>query len=181
MAAMRAFREPRYFFLGPLRIFEAATRSSLIALKQRANTDSAIVGAGTPMSRALTEVHLPVPFWPAVSSTMSTKGFFVIGSFCLRMSAVISIRKLPSAPAFHSEKMAPISGAFRPRRPFIRSEGFLRHRVLLLENVGGDFDQKTAERAGIPLGEDGPHLGSLQAEEALHPIGRVSSSSGPSA
>ena len=40
----------------------------------RANTASATVGAGTPMSSALAEVHLPVPFWPAVSSTTSTNG-----------------------------------------------------------------------------------------------------------
>ena len=82
---------------------------------------SAIVGAGTPMSRALTEVHLPVPFWPAVSRTMSTNGFFDAGSFCFRMSAVISIRKLPSMPAFHSEKIAPISAGFRPSSRFMRS------------------------------------------------------------
>ena len=73
---MSAFLEPRYFFDGPFRIFEAATRSSLIAERQRAKTASAMVGAGTPMSRALVEVHLPVPFWPAVSRTTSTKGFF---------------------------------------------------------------------------------------------------------
>jgi hypothetical protein len=110
--------EPRYFFDGPLRIFEAATRSSLMAEMQRANTASAIVGAGTPMSSALVEVHLPVPFWPAVSRTTSTKAFFfVTGSFCLRMSAVISIRKLSSAPWFHSVKIAPISAALRPSRP----------------------------------------------------------------
>jgi hypothetical protein len=59
---------------------------------QRAKTASAIVGAGTPMSRALVEVHLPVPFWPAVSRTTSTNGFLVTGSFCWRMSLVISIR-----------------------------------------------------------------------------------------
>ncbi len=87
---------------------------------QRANTASAIVGAGTPMSSALVEVHLPVPFWPAVSSTTSTKAFrFVAGSFCFRMSAVISIRKLSSDPVFHSVKISPISDAFSPSRPDI--------------------------------------------------------------
>src|SRR5581483_1572398 len=95
MAAMRAFFAPRYFFVGPFRIFEAATRSSFTAERQRANTASAMVGAGTPMSRALVEVHLPVPFWPAVSRTMSTKGFFVTGSFCFKISAVISKQKDP--------------------------------------------------------------------------------------
>ena len=29
----------------------------------------ATVGAGMPISNALTDVHFPVPFWPAVSST----------------------------------------------------------------------------------------------------------------
>ena len=90
-----------------------------MAERHRANTASAIVGAGTPMSSALVEVHLPVPFWPAVSRTTSTKGFLVTGSFCLRMSAVISIRKLSRIPVFHSAKMALISAGLRPRRPFI--------------------------------------------------------------
>src|SRR5258708_27495535 len=88
MAAMRAFFEPRYFLVGPFNIFEAATRSSLIALMQRANTASATVGAGTPMSSALVEVHLPVPFWPAVSRTTSTNAFFfVAGIFFLWVAA----------------------------------------------------------------------------------------------
>ena len=82
---------------------------------------SAMVGAGTPMSSALTDVHLPVPFCPAVSRTTSTKGFFVTGSFCFRMSAVISMRKLPSMPEFHSVKIAPISAGLSPSRPFIRA------------------------------------------------------------
>ena len=119
IAATSALREPLYLRDGPLSTFAAATRSSLIALRQRANTDSAMVGAGTPISSAFTDVHLPVPFWPAVSRITSTIGFRVTGSFCCRMSAVISIRKLPSIPRFHSAKIAPISGAFSPSRPCI--------------------------------------------------------------
>jgi len=72
------------------------------------------------MSRALTEVHLPVPFWPAVSRMTSTMGFLVIGSFCLRMSAVISMRKLSRAPLFQVEKISPISAGLRPSRPCMR-------------------------------------------------------------
>jgi hypothetical protein len=109
-----------FLIFGPLRTFEAATRSSLMAERQREKTDSAIVGAATPMSRALTEVHLPVPFWPAVSRTTSTKAFLEAGSFCLRMSAVISMRKLSRAPLFQVEKISPISAALRPRRSFMR-------------------------------------------------------------
>ena len=48
MAAISAFLEPLYFFEGPLRIFEAATRSFLTAEMQRASTASAIVGASRP-------------------------------------------------------------------------------------------------------------------------------------
>ena len=63
----------------------------VMAEMQRANTASAIVGAGTPMSRALVEVHLPVPFWPAVSRILSTSGA-PSSSFCARMSRLISMR-----------------------------------------------------------------------------------------
>jgi hypothetical protein len=35
------------------------------------------------MSRALVEVHLPVPFWPAVSRTTSTKAFFFVDRILL--------------------------------------------------------------------------------------------------
>ncbi len=50
---------PRSGTAGPRSCFDAATRSSLSALTKRAKTASAIVGAGTPMSSALTLVHLP--------------------------------------------------------------------------------------------------------------------------
>src|SRR5690606_42154541 len=52
----------------------AATRSSFSADRQRANTDSAISVRGTPKSRATVPVHLPVPFCPAVSRILSTRG-----------------------------------------------------------------------------------------------------------
>jgi hypothetical protein len=54
---------------GPTSCFDAVTRSSFSALRHRANTASAIALAGIPMSSAFVLVHLPVPFWPAVSST----------------------------------------------------------------------------------------------------------------
>ena len=47
---------------GPFSISEAETLSALTALRHLAKTASATVGAGTPISNALTEVHLPVPF-----------------------------------------------------------------------------------------------------------------------
>lgn len=56
---------------------------------------------GTPYSRAEMAVHLPVPFWPALS--------LIFGSRCLpslsrnlRMLAVISMRKESSSVLFHS-------------------------------------------------------------------------------
>ena len=67
--------------VGPLRILAALTRSSLRADMHRAKTASAMELAGMPMSRALVLVHLPVPFWPAVSRTLSTNQV----SFCDRV------------------------------------------------------------------------------------------------
>ena len=63
-----------------------------IALMQRANTASAIVGAGTPSVSALSEVHLPVPFCPALSRISSTSGWPVWSSLRARISRVISMR-----------------------------------------------------------------------------------------
>ncbi len=57
-------------------------RSSLTALMHLAKTASATVGAGMPISKAFTDVHFPVPFWPAVSKTESTKKPSPEGSFC---------------------------------------------------------------------------------------------------
>ena len=51
--------------VGPERIRLACTRSALSADRLRANTDSVMRGKGTPRSRALWLVHLPVPFCPA--------------------------------------------------------------------------------------------------------------------
>ena len=52
----------------------AATRSSLMAERQRAKTASPISVSGMPRSSAAMAVHLPVPFWPAVSRIRSTSG-----------------------------------------------------------------------------------------------------------
>ena len=82
---------------------------------------SATVGAGTPISSAFTLVHLPVPFWPAVSRMTSTSGLPVSGSFCLSTLAVISMRKEFRSPLFHSSKVVPISSGVMPRRPRMRS------------------------------------------------------------
>ena len=43
------------------------TADAQLALKQRAKTASPIRVSGTPSFRAEIAVHLPVPFWPAVS------------------------------------------------------------------------------------------------------------------
>ena len=82
---------PSSFGFGPGSTFEAATRSSLIADRQRANTASLISVSGMPSSSASTPVHLPVPFCPAVSRILSTSGW-PSASLKARMSRVISIR-----------------------------------------------------------------------------------------
>ncbi len=59
--------------------------------RQRAKTDSPIRVTGWPRSSALKTVHLPVPFWPAVSRILSTIG--CPSSSCLaKMWLEISIR-----------------------------------------------------------------------------------------
>ena len=62
---------------------------------------AAIVGIATPSSSATCAVHLPVPFWPALSWTTSTSGWPRVGihrrgSTC----AVISTRNDSSGPWF---------------------------------------------------------------------------------
>ena len=72
MSSTNAFRSPSNLNFGPCRILEAATRSSFMALRQRAKTASPISVSGMPRSSELTLVHLPVPFCPAVSRILST-------------------------------------------------------------------------------------------------------------
>ncbi len=92
MASRNSLRSPEKRAVGPFSTFAASTRSFWIAEMQRAKTASAMVGAATPSSRAESVVHLPVPFWPALSRITSTIGWPVSGSFRARMSAVIWIR-----------------------------------------------------------------------------------------
>ena len=107
--------------LGPLSCLAAKTRSSFCAEMQRAKTAAAIDAAGTPMSSAFLAVHLPVPFWPAVSRIESISHLRLLaGSLCFRMSAVISMRKESRSPWFHSSKISAISGGVMPRTFFIR-------------------------------------------------------------
>ena len=77
---MNAFLSPSNLNFGPERILLAATRSSFMALRQRAYTASPISVTGMPRSSELTLVHLPVPFWPAVSRILSTTASPVSGS-----------------------------------------------------------------------------------------------------
>ena len=69
---MNAARSPGRAGAGPEITFEASTRSSFMADRQRAKTASPISVTGMPRSSALMAVHLPVPFWPAVSRILST-------------------------------------------------------------------------------------------------------------
>src|SRR5213075_30669 len=65
---------------------------------------AAIVGIEMPRSSATCAVHLPVPFWPALSCTRSTSGLPVSASFLRSTVAVISIRNDASGPSFHLPK-----------------------------------------------------------------------------
>ena len=67
-------------FVGPASTLLAATRSSFCAERQRAKTASAIRVRGMPRSSAVLTVHLPVPFWPAVSRIRSIIGLPDSGS-----------------------------------------------------------------------------------------------------
>ena len=76
---------------------------------------AAMVGMGTPRSSAISAVHLPVPFWPALSWTRSTSG--------LPVSLVLHLQHLgrsarsgtrPAAPGSSWVKISPISGADSP-------------------------------------------------------------------
>jgi len=81
---------------------------------------SAIRVTGMPRSRALTAVHLPVPFWPALSRIFSTRAV-PSSSLKYMMSRVISIRKESRTPLFHLVKTSPISLLERPRPRFMMS------------------------------------------------------------
>ena len=64
-----------------------------------------MVGTATPTSMATWLVHLPVPFWPALSRMTSTRGLPVSGSVRARHSTVISMRYPPSSPPFQLAKV----------------------------------------------------------------------------
>ena len=51
-----------------------------------------MAGTATPSSRAVWVVHTPVPFWPAASTTTSTKASPVAASVWDRTSVVMSMR-----------------------------------------------------------------------------------------
>ena len=67
-----------------------------------------------PASRAAIAVHLPVPFWPALSRILVRSGS-PSSSLNLRMLAVISMRKESRTPLFQVLKMSAISSSWRPR------------------------------------------------------------------
>ena len=60
-------------------------------------------------------VHLPVPFWPAVSRIFSTIGEPSV-SLNARMSRVISMRYESSSVVFHFLKTSCISSSDMPSR-----------------------------------------------------------------
>ena len=91
MASMKASLSPVKAGIFRSKTLAASTRSSFMAERQRANTASPIRVRGTPSSRAAMPVHLPVPFWPAVSRMCSTRGE-PSSSLKPRMSRVISMR-----------------------------------------------------------------------------------------
>ncbi|WVZ14652.1 hypothetical protein V8G54_012218 [Vigna mungo] len=86
-----------------LNTFAASTLSSFNPLRNLASKEASIVGAAMDNSAACCTVHLPVPFMPVLSRTLSTKYPSPLSSLIPNMSAVISMRKLRSSPLFHSE------------------------------------------------------------------------------
>ena len=104
---------------GPRSFFEAAMRSSFIAEMQRAKTASPMSVIGMPNSAESITVHLPVPFWPAVSRIFSTSGSPSL-SLKARISRVISMRYESRSPSFHSANTLCISSALMPRLSFMR-------------------------------------------------------------
>ena len=111
---------------GPLRTSLAATRSLFMLDSTRAFTAAAIDGTGTPRSSATRAVHIPVPFWPALSSTRSTSQP-PSGSGVAKISAVISTRNDSSGPAFQPRKVSARAGASRPPRRASRSYASARN------------------------------------------------------
>ena len=59
--------------IGPLSCFDASTLSCFIEERYLANTASPIKVSDDPSSKATVAVHLPVPFWPAVSRMLSIR------------------------------------------------------------------------------------------------------------
>lgn len=107
-------------------LVEALVRWSLMADRHRESTASAIRVTGMPRSRAFTAVHLPVPFWPALSRIFSTRGV-PSSSLKYMMSLVISIRKESKTPLFHVAKTSPICLLVKPRPRFMMSYAWSRH------------------------------------------------------
>ena len=70
----------------------AATRCLFCDDSTRASTAALMVLMTTAFSAALSCVHWPVPFWPALSRIRSTSGWPVSGSLCSSALPVIWIR-----------------------------------------------------------------------------------------
>ena len=89
--------------LGALLLYSSAAfaRSSLYTEISLMATAISIVGIGMARSMAFCDVHLPVPFEPALSRIISTIAFPVSASLCVNMSAVISNKKDCMSPSFH--------------------------------------------------------------------------------
>ena len=77
---------------GSIRAARTAARGPGREETARAKAASPMAGTATPRSRAVWVVQAPVPFWPAASTTTSTKGSPVAGSTLSRTSAVTSMR-----------------------------------------------------------------------------------------
>ena len=91
-----------------------------------------MVGTGTPKSIAVCDVHLPVPFWPAVSRIISTSGPSVSASFFRKTVAVISIRNEFRSPSFHFAKVSDISAGERQKCEILK-QLYLKRRFLILD------------------------------------------------
>ena len=92
------------FFTSALYNLLAKILCSFNAEMFRTITAISIAGIGSPESSAASDVHLPVPFAPALSKILSISIASLLSSFFKKISAVISNKKDFISPLFHSKK-----------------------------------------------------------------------------
>mmetsp|Transcript_39525 Transcript_39525/g.48916 ORF Transcript_39525/g.48916 Transcript_39525/m.48916 type:complete len:248 (-) Transcript_39525:713-1456(-) len=95
--------------------------SALYDDKNRAFNAAPIVGIATACINESRTVHIPVPFCPVLSNTLSTKYTLLslpLSSIFLKICPVISIKNDFNSPLFHSSNTSPISLLLNPTTNF---------------------------------------------------------------